>query len=743
MEIIKPKETFYHPFGEPKFEIQNPNNLSLVDLAKKYFPNLSIKAALQKMFTDVFEFEKDKIYIVARDLRDSLPFNTYENVKVSKFPKMYTGFEDLNNKSLVVFNLHAYGDSLIATPIYKYIKTKYPKSKLIVEIKRNYNILKHCPYIDDFVYTPVEYDKKIKEADYFIDFYEYVNSYAYNNLNLVDFWAMQLRLKLDDKLPVLNPPANKLIEKWNKLLSDIRNEAKKPIMLLHGLASSLHRNIPMAKLIEIMKEFENEYAFITIYPKNKQQEISQFSAELLQFDYYYNLSDYSESIDDLLAAIYNLTNDDRIISADTVVPHVAAAYRKYCYVIAGGIAPEAQHYYKSSYEPYVRIIYPSMFIGQACKGNCLIHAHAGPCPEAQATNQIYSPCITTMHPKYIKKTIENFEKVKKVNCISCGKELEWYKVDDKGALYYCYDCGIKFRDNVVIPEPMVAGNLQLPNTKHPELHITVNVKLATQYVALLPYIRNANSIAIIQEFPGLLYKTVKNIQPNTKLYEIHQQIQYLPDIARDVNYINDYDDILDTFDIVVADLPVFAFAKKKPDEIIQQLLEKLNDNGVLILTYINANRYNTFMQKNIDISKFFSKGVDNYEVSFDYIKQVVKNIDANYNIVNTSALHQQDYLLTIGNITPPLVLTEKGPQIYQPPQNVDMHYIMYGKQILDYISEHIINTVVITKQNIDYDWYSKMAFLVEKLMHDFNRYIYDESQLFEKSTLSSLIKGVN
>ncbi len=728
MEIIKATETFYYPFGDFKIDIAKfQPNTDIATIAKQLFPTLPFEDALQKIFTDVFKFEKNKTYIVARDLRDKLPLDKYVNIKVNKFPKMYNGFDDLNGKTLVVFNLHAYGDSLIATPVYKYLKTKYPKCKLIVEIKRNYNILKYCPYIDDFVYTPVEYDT-IKDADYFLDFYEYVNSYAYNNLNLVDFWAMQVRLKLDDKLPILNPPAKTLLDKWNELLTNIRSEAKKPIMLLHGLASSLHRSIPLFKLIEIMKQFENDFAFITIYPKNKQEELKQFAAELLQFDYYYNLSDYSESIDDLLAAIYNLTEDDRIISADTVVPHIAAAYKKYCYVIAGGVAPEAQHYYKSSYEPYVRIIYPPLFIGQICKGNCLIHAYPGPCPEAQAIKQVFSPCITTIDSRYIKQTINNFEQVQTKQCFNCGKELSWYKVDDKGVIYYCYDCGIKFRNKHIVPEQIAATNIQLPNILHHELFITVNYKLTTQYIATLPFIRDAKSVVILQEHPGLLYKALKAIHNNVLLFEMFKQIQYLPDVIHDVNYITDYTE-LPVADILIADIPVIAFAQKQPNFIIEQLLSKLTENGVLILTYINAKRYNTYMQKHVDISKFFSKGIDNYEISFEYIKQIVKQIDTNYNLVNTTALHQQDYLLTLGNITAPIIVTEKGPQPYQPPPNVDIHYILQGKQILDYIPDQIINTTVITKQNIDYDWFLKMPFLADKLLIDFNRLLYDYTNL--------------
>ncbi len=640
MEIIRAKADFYHPFGAAKEKLELKPGEDIVTYVQRKYPHMNLGDALSKIFNDVFKFKKGELYVLARDLRDALPKQFIEQAKVKKFPKFYNGFDDLNGKTIIFFNLHAYGDSLIATPIYKHLKEKYPKSKIIVEIKKNYNILKGNPYIDDFVYTPVHYDSKIMNADYFVDFYEMVNSYPYNNLNLVDFWAMQLKLQLKDKLPVLHQPKN--IYKWKNILDEIRKETGKPIMVLHGIASSLHRTVPMVKLIELMNKFKDEYAFVTIYPAYQQDEINNFKAELLQFDNYFNLSKHSGSIQDLLAAIYNLTDDDIVISADTVVPHICAAYKKHCYVLAGGIAPEAQHYFKSSYEPYVRIIYNTYFIGQVCKNNCLIHAHAGPCPEAQQVKQTYSPCLLTLDVNNVYNIIKNYQNVHKTTCINCNAELDWHQVDEKGIIYYCDNCKIRFREDrikdFIIPKP----NFQFKDDDF-EANIITNFKHMMQYASTLPFIRDAKTISIIQEYPGNVYYTLKHINPNIKFYELHEnKIQYDEKVLFDINFIKDYKEIQDNNDLLIVDVYAFAFAQEEPDAIIYKLLNKLNENGVLLLTYVNANRYYVHAQRNIDISLFFTRMFGNYELSYNYIRDKVKEIDKD--AYNKIKMHLESYI---------------------------------------------------------------------------------------------------
>ena len=406
MEIIRIKKTFKHPYAGG---------------------------------ADFHTFMEKSRYVIARDLMAQLPRDNYEQTKISELPKEYYG-ENLNGKSILILNLFALGDSLMFTPILKHLKLKYPKSYIIMETRPGYNLLEGNPYVDEFIYTPVPYTK-FREVDYYADCYEYVGSYFYNYMNLVDFWAAKFRqFDIKDKDPVVSPNQEAL-DYIKPIVQKIKEEnPNKKLILAHLVASSIHRSLPPYLISKIIEKMKDEYVFITAHPKWESPAVD-ISKELYSMDVE-NLSPYMEKPQYLVAAIEQV---DAIISADTVVPHIAAALKKPCVVIAGGVAPEAQHFPKMSYST-AQPVY-AKYLGNTCSAPCILHAVPGPCPEAQIKQKFYSPCFDNINvDEVIEKLktliyyIDNPDKDIPLECPICKEKNIYFEEVEKSFGYRLWEC---------------------------------------------------------------------------------------------------------------------------------------------------------------------------------------------------------------------------------------------------------------------------------------------------------------
>jgi len=695
MRFIKAKETFYFPFILKKPVAKQPEE-TVEQALKRLHPDSDFVNVLKEYYHCVFTFEAGKTYVLASDLVSQLPQNKYEFVTVDKFPKPYTGLEDLNNKKLIVFNLFALGDSLIVLAALQKLKETFPSCKIYLEYKPTYTILYDIPFIDGYLGTPIELTA-IRDFDYYIEFYEYVNTYAFNNLPTAIHWSILLGQYLSNPtIPEIKIP-EQYLQKWQQILANL--SLNKPICLLHGLASSIHRTVPFKLLLDVAKLLKTEYDFVIVYPKHRKEEFKALKIDLLKIGNIYDLSDYSEDIFDLASAVYY---SDLIITADTVTVHLAASLKKECYVIAG----PTEH----NYPPYVYSIKNTNFIGKVCHNSCRQHVLAEPCIEAKAQNSIFSPCILSLNANLIVNKIRNIRQnrnKKAVKCPLCNSEAQITEITENFVIYYCFNCNTKFKEPSSSPNinQYLAVIQNLKNKKLDELFL-ISPKDLLVYVNTLPYFETTQKILFVDIFPGHLTVIARN-----KQYKVYSSVPVIH-LVENIEYTVSEDE---QYDLIIIDLPFFLHNDLQNGirKIKQYYRKNLSKNGIMLLLAPNPKRFNTFTHKHSDlIYNLFGT-----HLNFELSKESISKLLPGAKIFTTGYTLTGDLLLTTSMPYQLLQFFAQNQQNLQFSQIINEYVSQNLIDYLNYSEHHLINLHIVAKyRKLDYIWHLRSPIMLQALL---------------------------
>jgi len=714
---------------------------------------------------DFHTFMEKSRYVIARDLMAQLPRDNYEQTKVPELPKEYYG-EDLNGKSLLILNLFALGDSLMFTPILKHLKTKYPKSYIIMETRPGYNLLEGNPYVDEFIYTPVPYTR-FKEVDYYADCYEYVGAYFYNYLNLVDFWAAKLRqFDIKDKDPVVIPQ-KEAIEYMKPIIEKIREENQgKKVIMAHMVASSIHRSLPPYLVAKIIDKMKDNYVFVTAHPKWEAPAVD-ISKEIYMMDVE-NLSPYMEKPQYLVALIQEV---DGVISADTVVPHIAAALKKPCVVISGGVAPEAQHFPKMSYTT-AQPVY-AKYLGNTCSAPCIMHAVPGPCQEAQIKQKFYSPCFDNIDiDEVVSKFntlvyyIENPDKDIPTECPICKEKDIYFEEIEKSWGYRLWECSVcgsifslprkaqKTLDDILIKEPLKAfydtkdiENLDSVDNKeklgianiftiytYPTLRSLIDIEPSLKNKKMLDIGFNSGRLlAVANEILGLeTYGVERSKEQTEKIKKALNDIKIEGMQKLDHDYIKSLKDKWGTFSIVILENIIGNL--EYPYEFFEAVKSLLEEDGVAIFTFPNKDRPYIKVRKGLDWS--VEDGDYQYtlnRVSARGLEIALRKAGFSYTYANATPLFPGDIVQIMG---PPPVLTlntGNNQQMNINPAGMETYIYNYMKPIFNSFSLHgQYGIVLASKKPINNYWFKRLDVLWELIQTNVMRREYIVNTYLEK-----------
>ncbi len=335
---------------------------------------------------DKLYFKQDNLYILANDIYSFLLEKGLEAILIKKSvkPKEYNG-ENLNGKKVIILNGFALGDSIQITPIIKAFKRKFKESFIALEAYKNYNVIENFSYVDEFVYTPILYEK-INEFDYYINLYTLVGTVSYDQISATKTFSKLFYL--DEKDYMTQKPYSYVDEeKFLEIKSILKENSKgKKVVGLHPFASSIHRTIPPNILRFTLETLKDDYLFVMSYPSS-QKEIAKIFLNM--YPYIYDISEKIKSVKHLGAYIKAL---DYLISADTVSAHIGASLDKKTLVIMGA-SP-----FKSNFDYFCPTLKPihANFSGKTCSSPCHIHALSSSCEEAKLSNTIFSPCLLSI-----------------------------------------------------------------------------------------------------------------------------------------------------------------------------------------------------------------------------------------------------------------------------------------------------------------------------------------------------------
>ncbi len=714
---------------------------------------------------DFHTFMEKSRYVIARDLMAQLPRDNYEQTKVPELPKEYYG-EDLNGKSLLILNLFALGDSLMFTPILKHLKNKYPKSYIIMETRPGYNLLEGNPYVDEFIYTPVPYTR-FKEVDYYTDCYEYVGSYFYNYMNLVDFWAAKLRqFDIKDKDPVV-VPQQEAIEYMKPIIQKIRDENPgKKIIMAHMVASSIHRSLPPYLVAKVIDKMKDDYVFVTAHPKWEAPAVD-ISKELYMMDVE-NLSPYMEKPQYLVALIQEV---DGVISADTVVPHIAAALKKPCVVISGGVAPEAQHFPKMSYTTSQPVY--AKYLGNTCSAPCIMHAVAGPCQEAQIKQKFYSPCFDNIDVDEVVSKfntivhyIQNPDKDIPTECPICKESNIYFEEVEKSWGYRLWECSVcgsifslprkvqKTLDDILNKEQLKSfydtkdiENLDSIDNKeklgitniftiytYPTLRTLIDIEPSLKNKKMLDIGFNSGKLlAVANEILGLeIYGVERSKEQAEKVKKALGDMKL--DIAKtlDHNYIKSLKDKWGTFSIVILENIIGSL--EYPYEFFESVKDILEESGIAIFTFPNKDRPYIKVRKGLDWS--VEDGDYQYtinRVSARGLEIALRKAGFGYTYANATPLFPGDVVQMMG---PPPVLTlntGNNQQMNINPAGMETYIYNYMKPIFNAFGLHgQFGIVLASKKPINNYWFKRLDVLWELIQTNVMRREYIVNTYLEK-----------
>ncbi|MFP3254466.1 MAG: glycosyltransferase family 9 protein, partial [Hydrogenobaculum sp.] len=335
-----------------------------------------------------------KFYVLPKDVYESYIKGGYPIEYVDSLKTVFDKTNDFNNKKILILTMQALGDGLMLTPFLRFLKEHFQNIHITLETKKEFNLLKNCPYVDEFVYSPLELSF-VKSFDTVLNLHMLVGSPMFD-LNLVASYYFKL-------FGFNIPPKEKLIpylyidkekDKYIKSLFDeYRNIYKKPILGFHFSASSPHRMPPVDIFCEAIGSLSKFFTIVYSYPKAHQdyaKEIPKYIPKSI------DISSHIKDIEYIPPYVKNL---DALISVETVLPHIAAAVGTPTLVVLG---PGS---FKNIYDYGVKHLkaLEMNYKGQVCSSPCQLHI-SQKCPEAVVKQTNLSPCFSNLNSLSLKES---------------------------------------------------------------------------------------------------------------------------------------------------------------------------------------------------------------------------------------------------------------------------------------------------------------------------------------------------
>jgi ADP-heptose:LPS heptosyltransferase len=337
--------------------------------------------------------EPGKFYVLPKDVYESYIKAGYPIEYIDSLKLPFKNTRDFSGKKILVLTMQALGDGLMLTPFLRFLKEHFRNIHITLETKKEFNLLKNCPYVDEFVYSPLELSF-VKSFDTVLNLHMLVGSSMFD-LNLVASYYFKL-------FGFNIPPKEKLIpyvyideekDKYIKSLFDeYRNIYKKPILGFHFSASSPHRMPPVDIFCEAIGSLSKFFTIVYSYPKAHQdyaKEIPKYIPKSI---------DVSSHIKDIEYIPPYVKNLDALISVETVLPHIAAAVGTPTLVVLG---PGS---FKNIYDygvPHLKALEMN-YKGQVCSSPCQLHI-SQKCPEAVVKQTNLSPCFSNLNSLSLKE----------------------------------------------------------------------------------------------------------------------------------------------------------------------------------------------------------------------------------------------------------------------------------------------------------------------------------------------------
>ncbi|MFP3159249.1 MAG: glycosyltransferase family 9 protein [Hydrogenobaculum sp.] len=338
--------------------------------------------------------EPGKFYVLPKDVYESYIKGGYLIEYIDSLKLPFKNTRDFSGKKILVLTMQALGDGLMLTPFLRFLKEYFRNIHITLETKKEFNLLKNCPYVDEFVYSPLELSF-VKSFDTVLNLYMLVGSPMFD-LNLVASYYFKL-------FGFNIPPKEKLIpyvyideekDKYIKSLFDeYRNIYKKPILGFHFSASSPHRMPPVDIFCEAIGSLSKFFTIVYSYPKAHQdyaKEIPKYIPKSI------DISSHIKDIEYIPPYVKNL---DALISVETVLPHIAAAVGTPTLVVLG---PGS---FKNIYDygvPHLKALEMN-YKGQVCSSPCQLHI-SQKCPEAIVKQTNLSPCFSNLNSLSLKES---------------------------------------------------------------------------------------------------------------------------------------------------------------------------------------------------------------------------------------------------------------------------------------------------------------------------------------------------
>lgn len=318
---------------------------------------------------------------------------------LKNLPNRYNN-QDLTNKKLISIREGGAGDLLFKTPVFRYLKQKYPTCKIGLACSPIYHSLfKNNPDLND-IYSHIIPFNDFESYDYFSTFEGLIESNKEAEVvNAYDLFIKQFGIdpnEIIDKTPVLHIQ-DIIKEYWQSVLGEDLNHPKK--IAFQWRASSPARTLPYVLSASLIKNLiNNGYKVFLLDSMARKNDVVKF-LNSFGLSEVVDTSKYSDNFE-RMAGIISLV--DMFMGPDSSGTHIAAALGR---PIIGMYGP---------FRSELRLKYYKNAIGidtlpDKCKNGCFIHSYEI-CEFAKELGDSFSPCWKLLD---ISATIEAVNKLYK------------------------------------------------------------------------------------------------------------------------------------------------------------------------------------------------------------------------------------------------------------------------------------------------------------------------------------------
>ncbi len=535
----------------------------------------------------------DRLYVLPKDVYESYVKSGIAIEYVESLKTVFDKTNDFNNKKILILSMQALGDGLMLTPFLRFLKERFQNIHIALETKEHFNLLKDCPYVDEFVYSPLELSF-VKSFDTVLDLYMLVGSPMFD-LNLVASYYFKLfGFDIPKDKNALIPYVHIDKEKDDEikhLFDEYRKIYKKPILGFHFSASSPHRMPPVdifcQALIPLHKLFTIVYSYPASY-SDYAKEIPKYLPKAI------DISSHIKNIEYLPSYVKNL---DFLISVETVLPHIAAYTKTPTLTVLGPGSFKNIYDYGLDYIKGLEMNYK----GQVCASPCHLHVSTR-CPEAVVKQTNLSPCFSNLNSYSLLKSF--FELLKAINnnnkyshlLKSLESEITIEEQATKSILNmlstipinFYYESGLNF---------LVSA---------PHVKTIMSFILSALFEKSISY-KDLTPILIIRGYEFLSASLFINALSPSYIYVENERFKKLLSYLGIKSSVIDYDILNIPENALVIDLSLSSEEPFDYKEHIKKLSKKLKKGAVFFSFVFNKDR----------LKKVLNKGQDMYQSPFD------------------------------------------------------------------------------------------------------------------------------